>query len=159
MAKPVLVAVDSEEGSRQALAGELEARYGVHYRIISSTSPETALAALGRLRGERADVPLVMADQWMPGTAGAQFFARVRELFPTARRAALIPMGDPSAWGTAAALSNVDFCLVRPMSSPAEQFHRAVTESLEEWWRQRGGRFEAVTVEFLSGVKCFGWWS
>jgi thioredoxin reductase (NADPH) len=87
-----------------------------------------------------------MADQWMSGTAGAQFFARVRELFPTARRAALVPMGDPAAWVAAAALSQIDFCLVRPMSSPAEQFHRAITESLEEWWRQRGGRFEAVTV-------------
>lgn len=146
MAKPVLVAVDSEEASRQALAGELAARYGVHYRIISSTSPETALAALERLRDKGADVPLVMADQWMPGTAGAQFFMRVRELYPTARRAALIPMGDPAAWVAAAALSQIDFCLVRPMSSPAEQFHRAITESLEEWWRQRGGRFEAVTV-------------
>ena len=118
----------------------------MHYRIISSTSHETALAALERLRDERADVPLVMADQWIPGKAGAQFFARVRELFPTARRAALIPMGDPSAWVTAAALSHIDFCLVRPMSSPAEQFHRAITGSLEEWWRQRGGRFDAVTV-------------
>jgi thioredoxin reductase (NADPH) len=146
MAKPVLVAVDSEEESRQALAGELEARYGVHYRVISSTSPETALAALERLRDEGADVPLVMADQWMPGTAGAPFFARVRELFPTARRAALVAMGDRAAWVAAAALSQIDFCLVRPMSSPAEQFHRAITEALEEWWRQRGGKFEAVTV-------------
>jgi thioredoxin reductase (NADPH) len=146
MAKPVLVAVDSEEASRQALAGELEARYAVHYRIISSTSPEAALAALERLRDEGADVPLVLADQWTPGTPGAQFFARVRELYPTARRAALIPMGDPSAWVAAAALSQIDFCLVRPRWSPDEQFHRAITESLEEWWRQRGGRFEAVTV-------------
>jgi thioredoxin reductase (NADPH) len=91
-------------------------------------------------------VPLVLADQWMPGTPGAQFFARVRELFPTARRAALIPLGDPSAWVAAAALSQIDFCLVRPRWSPDEQFHRAIAESLEEWWRQRGGRFEAVTV-------------
>jgi thioredoxin reductase (NADPH) len=145
MAKPVLVAVDSEEASRQALAGELEARYAVHYRIISSTSPEAALAALERLRDEGADVPLVLADQWTPGTPGAQFF-RERELYPTARRAALIPMGDPSAWVAAAALSQIDFCLVRPRWSPDEQFHRAITESLEEWWRQRGGRFEVVTV-------------
>ena len=67
MAKPVLVAVDSEEASRQALAGELEARYAVHYRIISSTSPEAALAALERLRDEGADVPLVLADAGTPG--------------------------------------------------------------------------------------------
>ena len=30
--------------------------------------------------------------------------------------------------------------------SPDEQFHLAITESLAEWWRQRGGQFEVVTV-------------
>ena len=30
--------------------------------------------------------------------------------------------------------------------SPDEQFHRAITESLEQWWRQQGGQFAAVTV-------------
>jgi len=30
--------------------------------------------------------------------------------------------------------------------SPDEQFHRVVTESLAEWWRQQGGQFAAVTV-------------
>src|SRR6266496_3274059 len=57
MAKPVLVAVDGEEASRQAVAHELETRYGAHYRIISSPSSKAALAALERLRDERADVP------------------------------------------------------------------------------------------------------
>ena len=34
----------------------------------------------------------------------------------------------------------------KPAWAPDEQFHRAITESLEEWWREQGGRFEAVTV-------------
>jgi hypothetical protein len=41
----------------------------------------------GELRAEGADVPLVLADQWMPGRTGTQFLARVRHLYPTARRA------------------------------------------------------------------------
>jgi thioredoxin reductase (NADPH) len=40
----------------------------------------------------------------------------------------------------------MEFYLPKPGWSPDEQFHRAVTESLEEWWREQGGRFEAVTV-------------
>jgi thioredoxin reductase (NADPH) len=45
MAKPVLVVVDDEEASREALTRELEARYGAHYRIVSSVSADEALAA------------------------------------------------------------------------------------------------------------------
>jgi FixJ family two-component response regulator len=40
MARPVVVVVDDEDASRQALARELESRYGAHYRIMSSASPD-----------------------------------------------------------------------------------------------------------------------
>jgi thioredoxin reductase (NADPH) len=46
----------------------------------------------------------------------------------------------------AAALGQIDFYLPKPVWSPDEQFHRTITESLEQWWRQRGGQFAAVTV-------------
>ncbi len=149
MARPVVVVVDAEDASRQALARELEGRYGADYRIVSSASPEEALAGLEQLQGEGADVPLVLADQWMPGRAGAQFLARVRELYPIARRVLLISWGDQSAPAPiveAAALGQIDFYLPKPVWSPDEQFHRAITESLAEWWRQQGGQFAAVTV-------------
>ena len=149
MAKPVVVVVDDEGASRQALARELEGRYGAHYRIMASASPEEALAGLEQLRGDGADVPLVLADQWMPGRTGAQFLARVRELYPTARRGLLISWGDQQALAVvveAAALGQIDFYLPKPTWSPDEQFHRAITESLEQWWRQQGGQFAAVTV-------------
>src|SRR5260221_584706 len=97
VARPVVVVVDDEDASRQALARELEGRYGAHYRIMCSASPEEALAGLEQLRGEGADVPLVLADQWMPGRTGAQFLALVRELYPTARQVLLTSWGDQSA--------------------------------------------------------------
>jgi hypothetical protein len=37
----------------------------------------------------------------------------------------------------AVALGQIEFYLPKPARSPDEQVHRAVTESLEEWWRQR----------------------
>ena len=46
----------------------------------------------------------------------------------------------------AAALGQIDFYLPKPVWSPDEQFHRTITESLAEWWRQQGGQFAAVTV-------------
>ena len=66
MAKPVLILVDDEDASRQALARELESRYGAHYQIVPSPSPELALARLTELRAQGVAVPLVLADHWMP---------------------------------------------------------------------------------------------
>ena len=135
--------------SRQALTRELEVRYGVHYRILSSSSPEVALAWLRELRAEGLAVPLVLADQWMTGMTGTEFLARVKDVMPTARRGLLISWGDRSTAAPileASALGQMEFYLPKPAWSPDEQFHRAITEALEEWWREQGGRFEAVTV-------------
>ena len=149
MAKPVLVVVDDDDASLQALTAELESRYGVHYQVVTGSSPEVALARLAELKAAGADVPLVLADQWMPGMSGTQLLARVRDIFPTARRGLLISWGDrstPAPFLEAAALGWLEFYLPKPTWSPDEQFHRVVTESLEEWWREQGGRFESVTV-------------
>jgi DNA-binding NarL/FixJ family response regulator len=40
-------------------------------------------------------VPLVLADQWMPGMTGTQFLARVKQVIPTARRGLLHRHDDP----------------------------------------------------------------
>ena len=82
MAKPVLVVVDGEDTSLQALTRELESRYGAHYQVVSSSSAEMALTRLAELKAAGADVPLVLADQQMPGMSGTQLLARVKEFFP-----------------------------------------------------------------------------
>jgi len=149
MAKPVLVLADDEDTSLQALARELESRYGVHYQVVSSSSAEMALARLAELKAAGADVPLVLADQRMPGMSGTELLARVRDIFPTARRGLLISWGDrsaPAPFLEAAALGQLEFYLNRPTWSPDEQFHRVITGSLEEWWREQGVRGELVTV-------------
>ena len=97
MAKPVLVVVDDEDTSLQALARELESRYGAHYQVVSGSSAEVALARLAELKAAGADVPLVLADQRLPGMSGTELLARVRQFFPTARRGLLIAWGDMSA--------------------------------------------------------------
>jgi len=149
MAKPVLVLVDDEDASRQELTRELESRYGAHYRIVALPSPEMALARLAEFRAQGAAVPLVLADHWMPGMTGTELLARVKDIVPTVRRGLLVAWADPSTSGPileALALGQMEFYVPRPVWSPDEEFHRAITESLEEWWREQGERFEAVTV-------------
>ena len=149
VAQPVLLVVDDEDGSLRALARELESRYGTDYQIVASPSAEDALTRLAELVALGSRVALILADQWMPGVTGTEFLARTRELEPTARRGLLISWGDRSASAPileAVALGQIEFYLPKPAWSPDERFHRAITESLEQWWHQQGGRFEAVTV-------------
>src|SRR5215468_6290203 len=152
MAKPVLVVVDDEDASLQALARELESRYGAHYRVVSGSSAEVALAGLAELKAAGADVPLVLADRRMPGMGGTQLLGRVRDIFPTARRGLLVTWGDmaaPAPFLEAAALGWLEFYLIKPTWSPDEQFHRVITESLAEWWREQGGQSEGVLVTVI----------
>ena len=117
VAKPVLVVVDDEDTSLQALTGELESRYGAHYQIVSCSSEEMALARLAELKAAGADVPLVLADQRLPGESGTELLARVRDIFPTARRGLLITWTDrttPAPFLEAAALGQLEFYLNRP---------------------------------------------
>jgi thioredoxin reductase (NADPH) len=149
VARPVVLVVDDDAESLRALSLELEARYGAHYRIVACASAREAMAVLTELRAAAVDVPLVLADQWMPETTGTEMLARVRELHPTARRGLLISWGDRSSTApilAATALGQIEFYLPKPAWSPDEEFHLALTASLGEWWRHRGGRFEAVTV-------------
>jgi thioredoxin reductase (NADPH) len=152
MAKPVLVVVDDEGASLQALALELESRYGAHYRVVSGSSAEVALARLAELKAAGADVPLVLADRRMPGIGGTQLLARVRDIFPTARRGLLVTWGDmaaPAPFLEAAALGWLEFYLIKPTWSPDEHFHRVITGSLEEWWREHGGRSEGFMATVI----------
>jgi thioredoxin reductase (NADPH) len=150
MAEPVLVVVDDEDASLQVLARELHQRYGASYRVVASSSAADGLRRLADLRAEGAQVPLILADQWMPGMTGTQLLARARELHPAARRGLLTSWGDQSALAPipeAVALGQLEFYVPKPTWSPDEQFHRAITESLDQWWRQQDvGRFEAVTL-------------
>ena len=52
MVEPVLVVVDDEVGSPQALTQELQSRYGSHYRIVASGSAKDVLARLAELRAD-----------------------------------------------------------------------------------------------------------
>jgi thioredoxin reductase (NADPH) len=150
--KPVLFVVDDDDTSLQELTRELESRYGSHYQVVFSSSADVALCRLAELKAAGTDVPLVLADQRLSGMGGTQLLARVRQFFPTARRGLLIfwrDMSQAAPFLTAATLGQLDFYLVKPTSSPDERFHRVITESLEEWWREQAGRSGSAMVTVI----------
>lgn len=141
MGLPVLLAIDEDAGCLSRTAEELERRYGRDYDVRAEHSAAAALAELESLRKADAQVAVVLADQWLGETTGAELLARVKALHPSAKRGLLIEWG---AWGDsdtaeaifeAMALGQIDYYVLKPHQSPDELFHRTVGEFLFEWAR------------------------
>lgn len=139
--KPVILAVDDEDNTRNQLTIELERRYARDYRIVSVSSAKVALATLEELDESGASVALVLADQWMPDMTGVALLSHIRSTHPLTKRALLISWGDWGDDATAEAIRGgmstgcMDYYLLKPWTSPDELFHRSVSEFLHEWTR------------------------
>jgi thioredoxin reductase (NADPH) len=148
---PVIVVVDDDDQALARTTEELRRRYGGDYEIAGEHAPEQALARIEGLRPPRT-LALVLADQWMPGSTGADFLARVRGAAPQAKRGLLVDWG---AWGDRAtadailramALGHIDYYVLKPWQSPDELFNRTVAEFLHEWSRATGANKELSLI-------------
>ncbi len=153
VSQPVLLAVDSDEGSLRAVERELVDRYERSYRIVCVGSAAAAEAELAQAAAAGEDVALVLAGESLDGAPGSEFLARVRKHHPHAQRGLLI---DYDSWGTgptgeaifgAMALRRIDYYLIRPVRPPDELFHEGVTTFLSEWAHAR--RVSAHTAHIV----------
>ena len=148
MGKPVVLLADDAR-TRGRVEAELGKRYGADYRVVVAGSVQEALDALGELRDGQDQVSLVLAGQWLRDATGTELLARVRPLYPTARRVLLITWGDQASMKAvvqATVLGDLDAYMVRPGTPPDEVFHRSVTEQLGEWGRSNLPGIEVVRV-------------
>ena len=147
--KPVLLAVDGDAGARRVIERELRNRYGEDYRVVCVGSAEAATRKLQGFAAAGEDVAVVLADQWTPGVSGTEFLTRVRDVYPTAKRALLIAQGDAAVREPvlqAAALGRIDYYVNKPTRTPDEQFHRVISEFLDEWTKVHRPGFAAMRI-------------
>jgi thioredoxin reductase (NADPH) len=115
--KPVLLAVDDDPEALGEIEHELRNRYDTDYRIVCEGSAEGAMSRLQELKKTGEEVAIALADQWMPGMKGVEFLARVRELYPGAKRALLIAWGDRTVQEPtlrAVSLGQIDYYVTKP---------------------------------------------
>jgi thioredoxin reductase (NADPH) len=150
--KAALLVVEDESAPRALIRGELQRRYGGDYVVSCEGSALAALAKLERWRAAGEPVALVLSDQWMPDLTGEEFLARVKALFPDAKRALLVDFG---AWGDrktadamlrAMARGRMDYYVLKPWRRADEFFHRTVTEFLHEWERASAASPQEVAL-------------
>ncbi|HKH08945.1 MAG TPA: hypothetical protein VKA62_08350, partial [Agromyces sp.] len=147
-----ILVVAAEPSARAALLEPLHRRYAADYRIIDVENPGRAVAAIEDLHADGGELALVLADDPSPVDDHESVFAAARRRFPDVRRGLVIEWGSWADRATADAVLDlmthvqIDYYVVRPVHSPDESFHRAITDFLREWEAAAGKRHRGFTV-------------
>ena len=153
MTKPILLAVDEHSHDLETIQQELLKRYGADYDVLADHSAASALQRLEELRAAGVEVAILLATLEIGAMSGIAYLEQAHVLHPHAKRVLLLThsvrWGDRTASQpivTAIALGQIDRYTTKPGASPDEQFHRLITELLQEWQRPGQGQREMVTI-------------
>ena len=144
-----IVLVSSEAGALQALGQELTKRYGADYQVVLCGEPAALETQIRDLLAAGIPVALVIGGVGAEDPDGIEVLAAIRAVDPTASRVAAVRWGEFDAARPlfdAVALGQIDHWVMRPVQTPDEDFHHAITGFLSEWASRRGSGFEAIWV-------------
>jgi len=147
--RPAIVIVSEDPDNYRIVADEVRKRYGADYRVVTSTSHREANEDLERLRQSDTPVALILATHGGREQRGISFLAGTRGLHPTSKRVVVIVWGDfetAKPIFNSVILGEIDHWLMRPEHERDEEFHRSLTEFLEDWTAERQVTFEAVRI-------------
>ena len=133
MNKPVLLMVDDDPQVLAAVRRDLRAKYREQYTVMSAPSGEAALTAVRELKGRGDAVAMVISDQRMPAMLGHELLARVRDVYPLAKRVLLTAYSDIAAAVNAINEAHVDHYLTKPWNPPEELLYPVVDDLLDSW--------------------------
>jgi thioredoxin reductase (NADPH) len=139
--RPIILVWMRDAAGTESVAGQLEQRYSFDYDIVRVGDPKDLHTV------ELDRVALVLADVLSPDSAG--LLAAIKQQSPSTRRAGVAPWGQPVASHDLQDLIRsglVEWFVILPQVVPDEQFHRAITEFLEEWSRENNAVFEIVRI-------------
>jgi thioredoxin reductase (NADPH) len=148
-AQAAIVIVSRDPGARKILHREVSKRYGGDYQIVVCGRPAELAPWIRDLGAAGLPVALVIGGVGAQDRDGVAVLAGIRAIDPTALRVAAVGWGDWESVRSvfrAATLGQIDHWVTAPVQTPAEEFHRSITEFLREWSSGRGGGFEAAQV-------------
>jgi hypothetical protein len=147
--KPVIVVADERDGPRDALRGDVSARYGHAYDVVAATGTSEARDLLARLAREGRTVAVVIAYLRQSGLDGIDLLGGAREHHAGAVRVLTIDVGDRAAEAPIAralTLNHVDFYVGTPWASPEEELYPVLAEAVRQWARAHLPRYEKAKV-------------
>lgn len=144
--RAVLVVVTRDDHVRATVTTELQRRYGADYAVVSGTG---AVEIGEQLADSELPVAVLLGGLGVVDPDGLDVLRALHRDRPGAMAVALVRWG---AFDTArpifeaVTVGQLDRWLYAPEVSGDEEFHRAVTEVLDEWSAREGGGFEAVRM-------------
>jgi hypothetical protein len=148
-AQAAIAIVGHDRDAREILHRELSKRYGEDYQIVACGRPAELAPWMRDLRAAGLPVAMVIGAVGAQDPDGIEVLAGIRAIDPTALRVAAVGWGDWQSVRSifdAVTVGKIDHWVIAPEQTPAEEFHRRITEFLREWVSQRGGGFEPVQV-------------
>ncbi len=144
-----IVLVSSDPAALRGLGQELAKRYSADYEIVLCGQPSALENQIRDLLAAGIPVALVIGGVGAQDPDGIDVLAAIRSVDPTASRVAAVRWGEFDAARPlfdAVALGQIDHWVMRPVQTPDEDFHHAITGFLSEWGSRHGSGFEAVWV-------------
>jgi adenylate cyclase len=123
MSKPVILCVDDERIILTSLKEQLRRRFQSQYLIETVESGEEALEILAEFLEDGVDLPVVIADQIMPGMKGDELLKEIHSRSPKTLKIMLTGQANADAVGNAVNYAN----LYRYISKPWEENDLAMT--------------------------------
>ena len=135
MRKPVILCVDDEKIILSSLKEQLKRRFGEDYGVETVESGEEALEIIDELEKDVIDLPIVIADQIMPGMKGDELLRHIHIKLPKTMKIMLTGQANAEAVGSALNYAN----LYRYIAKPWEEtdLSMTVTEALRSYFQDR----------------------
>lgn len=146
MPKPVIMTVDDEPQVLNAVARDLQSRYGDEYRIVKAGTGKEALDAVEEFERRNTPVALFVVDQRMPGMSGTEFLTEAIRHYPDAKRVLLTAYADTDAAITSINAIDLDYYLLKPWDPPDERFYPVLNDLLDEWHANTPPVYEGIRV-------------
>jgi two-component system sensor histidine kinase/response regulator len=148
MNKPVILCVDDEKIILTSLKEQLKRRFGEDYSIETVESGEEALEIIDELQTDAIDLPVVIADQIMPGMKGDELLKQIHGMLPRTLKIMLTGQANADAVGSAVNYAN----LYRYIAKPWEQtdLTLTVTEALRSYFQDKQLEEQNVLLQQLN---------
>lgn len=141
----IIVAVPNDE-TRAAVVDALERRYRADYDVIGMAALSALPDLIGKLTRDGRVVALAIAPI---DAASDPCWAAVTAHYPTARRIALLAVGDTSAATSltrALTLNTIDYYFGHPWATPEEELYPVTGEALRVWSRDEQLHYDKATI-------------
>ncbi len=147
LSKPVLFAIDDDEGVAQALHDDLDRRFCEDFRVIAESSARAGLATLSQLAADREPVALLIVDHDMPEMRGVDFLARAHVMHSLAKRVLLVERDYSvrSPVVQAMTLGEADYHITKPWLLEPD-LYLVVAEFLADWAKDQQAGFDLFRV-------------